>query len=329
VGTWPGIFGYQGQAWTEIFSANGTQRPLLSPTRLYDPVDGRFVSEDPQVLRGPRNGLTPFLFVAQNPLIFVARDGRGYGYILESLPNRPGYGMGIGIVIPGAPLGKPNVQLIIPSPSIGTMNPYSLNTLIAGSLTDSNTDPAPAALENQVGAKLGINNPSKGHIGTCGDADWAVIWQLTGVFTGRQMGYVGQYVSLDYEFTDCDGGTLPSPYKTPSGGGFTEFWPVPPPYTKPPGGDGWDVTWGKLCTKGWVLIKGVAGFYYGVLPAGAMANNPATDSGTTLSIPGTVNMGTLASNLKVRTMRVDWECCPNRQDSKLAITIDGAPATIK
>jgi YD repeat-containing protein len=46
-GTWPGRFGYQGQAWMEIFSGNGSQRLLLSPTRIYDPVTGRFLQNDP------------------------------------------------------------------------------------------------------------------------------------------------------------------------------------------------------------------------------------------------------------------------------------------
>lgn len=52
-GNWPGRFGYQGQTWQEIFSANGSQRILLSPTRLYDPVTGRFLQFDPLAFGNP------------------------------------------------------------------------------------------------------------------------------------------------------------------------------------------------------------------------------------------------------------------------------------
>jgi len=52
-GTWPGLFGYQGQAWQEILSADGAQRLLMSHTRLYDPADGRFLTRDPLRLAIP------------------------------------------------------------------------------------------------------------------------------------------------------------------------------------------------------------------------------------------------------------------------------------
>ena len=48
-GTWPNRFGYQGQAWMEIASADGKQRFLLSPTRIYDPSSGRFTQRDPLI----------------------------------------------------------------------------------------------------------------------------------------------------------------------------------------------------------------------------------------------------------------------------------------
>ena len=47
VGTWPNRFGYQGQAWMDITSADGTQRFLFSPTRPYSPTDGIFIQKDP------------------------------------------------------------------------------------------------------------------------------------------------------------------------------------------------------------------------------------------------------------------------------------------
>lgn len=46
-GTWPSRYGYQGQAWMEIASADGAQQLILSPTRLFDYTSGRFISRDP------------------------------------------------------------------------------------------------------------------------------------------------------------------------------------------------------------------------------------------------------------------------------------------
>src|SRR5579863_8578369 len=63
-GTWPGRFGYQGQTWQEIFSTNGSQRLLLSPTRLYDPLTGRFLQNEPLLKRRP---FSHYLYAAQNP----------------------------------------------------------------------------------------------------------------------------------------------------------------------------------------------------------------------------------------------------------------------
>jgi len=54
-GTWPNRFGYQGQLWLEVLSGNSTQRLLLSPTRIYDPATGRFLSRDPLNLGNPSN----------------------------------------------------------------------------------------------------------------------------------------------------------------------------------------------------------------------------------------------------------------------------------
>jgi RHS repeat-associated protein len=117
-GTWPGIFGYQGQAWQEILSADKAQRLLLSPTRVYDPVDGRFVSKDPLALKGPSNALPPYLYVVQSPLVVIDRDGRDILSISSSVYSMgspgagisPGFGGGIDIVVPGTPAGQPNVS---------------------------------------------------------------------------------------------------------------------------------------------------------------------------------------------------------------------------
>lgn len=52
-GTWPSMDGYQGQAWEEILSANGSQRLILTPTRIYNPSMGLFISKDPLVIGDP------------------------------------------------------------------------------------------------------------------------------------------------------------------------------------------------------------------------------------------------------------------------------------
>lgn len=65
VGTWPHRFGYQGQAWLEIYSGNSAQRLVLSKYRLYDPTDGRFIQAD--LLRGNRLS-KPYTYVNNDPL---------------------------------------------------------------------------------------------------------------------------------------------------------------------------------------------------------------------------------------------------------------------
>jgi RHS repeat-associated protein len=64
VGTWPGRFGYQGQSWLEIFSGDGSQRLLLSPTRLYDPDTGRFFQNDQYLLN---RTVKHYTYCSQNP----------------------------------------------------------------------------------------------------------------------------------------------------------------------------------------------------------------------------------------------------------------------
>jgi hypothetical protein len=56
----------------EILSANGSQRLLVSPTRLYDPVDGRFIQIEPIAGRRSR---VHYLFARQNPLRTVDPTG--------------------------------------------------------------------------------------------------------------------------------------------------------------------------------------------------------------------------------------------------------------
>jgi RHS repeat-associated protein len=71
-GTWPNRFGYQGQAWIEIVSANGSQRLLASPARIYDPTDGRFLQNDTIILPGR---MEQYLYCGQNPIIRVDENG--------------------------------------------------------------------------------------------------------------------------------------------------------------------------------------------------------------------------------------------------------------
>lgn len=46
-GTWPNRFSYQGQAWMKVSSGGGGQSLLISPFRIYNPADGRFLQSDP------------------------------------------------------------------------------------------------------------------------------------------------------------------------------------------------------------------------------------------------------------------------------------------
>lgn len=73
VGTWPNRFGYQGQSWLEILSGNGSQRLLLTPTRLYDPTDGRFLQNEP-IIR--QRSLVQYLYCLQRPFNLVDPSGR-------------------------------------------------------------------------------------------------------------------------------------------------------------------------------------------------------------------------------------------------------------
>jgi len=71
-GTWPGRIGYQGQSWLEILSANGSQRLMLSPTRIYDPGTGRFLQNEPLLGRRP---FAHYLYARQNPINVVDPSG--------------------------------------------------------------------------------------------------------------------------------------------------------------------------------------------------------------------------------------------------------------
>jgi RHS repeat-associated protein len=71
-GTWLTRFGYQGQAWLELLSADGQQRRLLSPTRIYDPGDGRFLQQDPIVRNRPTHH---YLYCNNNPIVKVDPKG--------------------------------------------------------------------------------------------------------------------------------------------------------------------------------------------------------------------------------------------------------------
>ena len=80
-GTWPGRFGFQGQAWQEIFSANGSQRILLSPRRVYDPATGRFLQNEwiPQL-----RSTSQYQYCSQNPTQTMDPFG------LQDVPPPPG-----------------------------------------------------------------------------------------------------------------------------------------------------------------------------------------------------------------------------------------------
>jgi RHS repeat-associated protein len=85
VGTWPGRFTYQGQSWIEIVSGDGSQRLLLSATRIYDPVTGRFLQNEPLL---DTRTLFHYLYVDQNPVSLVDPLGL-QGKVVVSDPNHP------------------------------------------------------------------------------------------------------------------------------------------------------------------------------------------------------------------------------------------------
>jgi len=63
---------YQGQSWIEITSSDVSKRILLSPTRIYDPVTGRFFQNEPLMAR---RLLAQYLYARQNPCTFVDPSG--------------------------------------------------------------------------------------------------------------------------------------------------------------------------------------------------------------------------------------------------------------
>ena len=102
-GTWPGRFGFQGQSWQEIFSANGNQRFLLSPMRLYDPVTGRFIQNE-RILR--RRPTSHYLYATQNPVIKVDPTGLYNSPINEYMDGGGGGGPAVQITSPNATLAE-------------------------------------------------------------------------------------------------------------------------------------------------------------------------------------------------------------------------------
>ena len=92
-GTWIGRFTYQGQSWIEITSSDANKRLLLSPTRIYDPVTGRFLQKDPlyrntiEALRLYQTAgmldsfywedMNPYIYVGNNPNDRVDPEGLG------------------------------------------------------------------------------------------------------------------------------------------------------------------------------------------------------------------------------------------------------------
>jgi RHS repeat-associated protein len=96
VGTWPGRFGYQGQSWLEISSANGSQTLSLTPTRIYDPVTGRFLQNEPILRRRP---FAHYLYALQNPVTVV--DPMGMQEAGGGWMNPYGLGPGGGSMLGG------------------------------------------------------------------------------------------------------------------------------------------------------------------------------------------------------------------------------------
>lgn len=151
-GTWPGRFGYQGQSWQEIVSNNGSQRLLLSPTRLYDPVTGRFIQNEPLFRRRPSSH---YLYGNQNPVGMVDPLGLEGCTILPTLPDCTG--LEATTFEDGPTIGT---QIIVPSPLTGS------DSLLTN--TDPFTDVAsgentfdPSSLSQYV-SPIGLQDPHLG-----------------------------------------------------------------------------------------------------------------------------------------------------------------------
>lgn len=63
-GTWPNRLTYQGNTWQELFSGGGAKSFLFSPYRIYDPVDGRFLQNEPRLYERAQS---QYLYCNQNP----------------------------------------------------------------------------------------------------------------------------------------------------------------------------------------------------------------------------------------------------------------------
>ena len=75
-GTNPTIFWYQGQAWFKL--TVGPRTYYISPTRIYDPEDGRFVQRDrdPRLSRNaPRADLARYIYMHNRPIHGVDPGG--------------------------------------------------------------------------------------------------------------------------------------------------------------------------------------------------------------------------------------------------------------
>lgn len=71
-GSWPGRTGYQGQTCQELLSGDGSQRVILTPTRILDPLTGRFLQNEGLLERRPSSH---YLYVEQNPINGVDPTG--------------------------------------------------------------------------------------------------------------------------------------------------------------------------------------------------------------------------------------------------------------
>jgi len=159
----------------------------------------------------------------------------------------------------------------------------------------------------------------------CGGFKWVIQWILDA--KTKTGGWINQHVTVSFDVKDCKDNVL----KHPADDGkfnYAEAWEVKKNQTittYAQGGETDDDTYSLTaagdCTKGKVVVAGVADFHEGLvaLPAGYKANNPDTHAGM---LPSTANIVELGG----RTRHMDhnivatWNCCTRNKATALKTT---------
>jgi hypothetical protein len=154
-------------------------------------------------------------------------------------------------------------------------------------------------------------------VGNCGGTTFVLQWSLS-QNAGPQGGFVIQAVTFDWEVLDCTGTRVPNPDPRTSPLTYFEAWRVAPnsQTLSPIATDTffWPDAppWAGGCTDGAVRITAEARYHDDVpaLPAGMIANNPATFAGILQSSRSDPALAEPASNAIDHRLAFHWVCCP-------------------